>query len=65
MKVIIDRFEGGYALVELDDRTIVDMPIELIPEGAKEGDVLSIFIDEEETELRKERIRKLMEELWD
>ncbi len=65
MKVTIDRFEGGYALVELDDRTIVDMPIELIPAGAKEGDVLSIFIDEEETEKRRERIRKLMEELWD
>ena len=37
MKVIIDRFEGGFALVELEDRTIIDMPIELIPEGARKG----------------------------
>lgn len=65
MKVIIDRFEGNYAIVELEDKSTVDMPKKLIPEGAKEGDVLSIEIDLEETNRRKERIKKLMDDLWE
>jgi len=65
VKVIIDRFEGDYAVVELPDMTMVDMPRSLIPEGAKEGDVLVIGIDPDETDKRKERIKKLMDDLWE
>ncbi|MDD3840920.1 MAG: DUF3006 domain-containing protein [Clostridia bacterium] len=65
MKVIIDRFEGDYAVVELPDMSTVDMSKQLLPEGAKEGDVISISIDIEETKNRKEKIEKLMDELWD
>ncbi|NLM76259.1 MAG: DUF3006 domain-containing protein [Clostridiaceae bacterium] len=65
MKVIIDRFEGDYAVVELPDMTMVDMPISLIPEGAREGDVLVISIDIDETAKRKERIKNLMDDLWE
>lgn len=65
MKVIIDRFEGDYAVVELPDRSTVDIPKQLVPKGAKEGDVLSIEIDKDETAKRKERIQKLMDELWE
>ena len=48
LKVIIDRFEGDYAVVETEDKIMVNLPKSLIP-GAKEGDVISISIDEEET----------------
>ena len=65
MKLIIDRFEGDYVIVELPDLTMVDMPRSLIPEGAKEGDVLVIGIDPDETDKRKERIEKLMNDLWE
>mgnify|MGYP001063035623 FL=1 len=65
MKVIIDRFEGDYAIVELADGTMVDMPISLVPKGAREGDVLVIGIDADETAKRKERIKKLMDDLWE
>ena len=34
MKVIIDGFEGDYGC-RTTDLTMVDMPISLIPEGAK------------------------------
>lgn len=64
MKVIIDRFEGEFAIVELPDRSTVDMPKKLIPQDAKEGDVLVIDIDKNATEERRKRIQKLMEELW-
>lgn len=64
LKVIIDRFEGDYAVVETVDRIMVNLPKSLIP-GAKEGDVISILIDEEETNKRKNNINKLLDELWD
>lgn len=65
MKVTIDRFEGDYAVVELPDMNMVDMPIALVPEGAREGDVLIIKVDVEETKNRKARIEKLMDNLWE
>lgn len=65
MKVIIDRFEENFAIVELEDKNMINMPMELIPEGAKEGNVIEILIDKEETLLRKEKIEKLMNNLWE
>lgn len=64
MRVIIDRFEGDYAVVELEDRSTANLPRSLVPPGAKEGDVLVIEIDRNATEERRKRIQRLMEELW-
>lgn len=64
MKVIIDRFEEDYAIVETENKEMIEMHISLIP-GAKEGDVININIDVEETEKRNEYIRDLMEGLWE
>ena len=41
------------------------MPIELLPKGAKEGSVLKIELDTEATNNQKERIQKLMDEVWE
>lgn len=65
MRVIIDRFEGEFAVVEMPDKTTVNMPAVLLPENAAEGDVLEITIDHEESQKRKEKISRLMEELWE
>jgi hypothetical protein len=62
-RFIIDRFEGEFAVVELPDRTMVNIPKILVP-GAKEGDVLNITIDSEATDDRKNKIMKLMDEVW-
>ena len=32
MKIIIDRFEGGFAIVELEDKRIINMPQEYTKE---------------------------------
>lgn len=64
MKVIIDRFEGDYAVVELPNRRMIDLPLILVPGGAREGDTLDISVDEDDTELRKKRIEQLTEDLW-
>lgn len=62
---IIDRFEGDFAVIELDTLEIVNLPKKLVPDDAKEGDVLVININTEETKKRKERIRQLTEDLWE
>lgn len=65
LKIIIDRFEGEFAVVELEDKSFIDMPIELVPEGAKEGDILEIQINHEETKTLKEEKDKKWLGLWD
>lgn len=63
MKVIIDRFEGEFAVVEIAKGSFANIP-KLLVEGAKEGDVISIEIDRNETEARKKNIKNLMEDLF-
>lgn len=64
MQVIIDRFEGNFAVVELPTGTFVDLPKELVPD-AQEGDMIDITINHEATEAQAERIQKLMDELFE
>lgn len=64
MKIIIDRFEGDFAVVETDEKVMLNIPKSLVP-GSREGDVISIVIDEEETQKRKDNIQKLMDDLWE
>lgn len=63
MKVTIDRFEGGFAIVETEDGKFFDMPAALMPEGAREGSVISIILDEEETEARLREIQRKIDKL--
>ena len=64
MKVIIDRIEGDYAIVEIGVGKIVSVP-KMLFQNAKEGDVFKIEIDSEETNIRKEKIQKLMNNLFE
>lgn len=64
MKFTIDRFEDSFAVVELENRDMVDIHISLIPKDAKEGDVLRITIDEDETLERKKRIEEKLKRLF-
>ncbi len=65
MKVTIDRFEGDYAVVELENREMADLPKVLVPKEASEGDIIEITINRDETKKRKQRIGKLTEGLWE
>lgn len=65
MNLIIDRFEGEYAVVELPDKTFVTIPKKALPEEAKEGDIITITVNNSETEKRKKKIRKLADDLWE
>lgn len=63
MQVVVDRIEGDYIVVELEDGSIVDVPKVLIP-GAKEGDVIDIYINRDETDKKNTEVNKLMDELF-
>lgn len=67
IKLIIDRFEGKYAILESQDKNpmIFNFPRHLLPQEAKEGIVLNINIDidHEETKRRKDKIQNLHNKL--
>lgn len=64
MKVIIDRFEGNYAIVEIEAGKCVNIPKTLVP-NAKEGDIVKIEIDKKEVLERKKNIQKLMNNVFE
>lgn len=63
MKVIIDRIENEYAIVEIEEGKYTNIPLILVPE-AKEGDVIKIEIDKNETEKREKHIKELINDLF-
>lgn len=63
-KLIIDRFEGDFAVCETEDLEFINFPKSALPFGAKEGDVIAISIDKSETDKRKEKIEGLMNSLF-
>ena len=45
---VVDVIEDGAASIEVDGRTVTPIPQWLLPEGAKEGDVLSVTHERKE-----------------
>lgn len=69
MRVIVDRFEGRFAVCEKEDRTTVNIEKSRLPADTREGDVLVIegdviTIDSGETARRKDAATELMKDLW-
>ncbi len=65
MKFIIDRIEQDTAIVELESGEILSLPYALLrPLQAKEGDVLRLSIDQEETAKRRERVSSLIKDIF-
>lgn len=69
MKGIVDRFEGDYIVIEMDGK-IIDVNKKEVTKKVQEGDVV-VFVDglwvtdKNETEQRKAKIEKLMNEVWE
>ena len=64
MKFTIDRFEEDYAIVELEDGQMEEIPRGLLPQDAKEGDIISLVKEEDEGEERKKRIENKFNNLF-
>jgi len=59
--IIIDRFEEGFAICEKDGMELIKISRDLLPETAKEGDVVVAFgdgyiIDSDATEKRRKTV---------
>ncbi|BDR68483.1 DUF3006 domain-containing protein [Clostridium tetani] len=66
---VIDRFEEEYAVVELEDGSMLNLPKLEVPKEAKEGDALliklDVSIDYNKTEKLKKEIEELTKDLWE
>ena len=68
--LVIDRFEGTYAICEDKDQKFFAIETNELPAGATEGTVLEIddegvlHINEEKTAARRSKINKLQDKLW-
>ena len=64
MKVIVDRFEEQFAVVELENGELVNIPKVLVQE-AEEGDIIEIIINKKETEKQGNYIKNLVDNLFE
>ncbi|MGX8794747.1 DUF3006 domain-containing protein [Fusibacter sp. JL298sf-3] len=62
--LIVDRFEGSYAVIECGDGSFINLPAVELPAGVKEGDVLSIAVDSEATERRRASLQSRLNSLF-
>ena len=66
-KVTLDRIEENVAvlLIRDEEKIRINIPLFLLPEESREGDILDIAInkDVQETEEAKERVSSLLEKL--
>lgn len=68
MTGIIDRFEGEFAVVELENMKMINIEKNKLPQGTKEGFVINIeneiTINYIETDKRKNKMEELTKDLW-
>lgn len=67
--MVIDRFEGDYAVIETDDGGHINVLKSILPKEAKDGDIVLMengeyLIDTENTELARKRAVELRDSLW-
>ena len=64
MRIILDRFEGNIAVVELENGQMIDCPKALFPVNAKEGSIINITVDENATNEKLQRVTERMNKLF-
>jgi len=63
--LIIDRFEGNFAVIEYGEM-VFNLPRSLLPPEAQEGDVLrlELAVDAEATRARRKHVEELTKDLF-
>ena len=64
MKLIIDRFEGDFAVIELPNGQMIDCPKAILPDDAKEGSIVNIAVDENATNEKLQKVTERMNRLF-
>ena len=60
---VIERIENGIAVIEYNNSTF-DVPVSSLPDGIKEGMVLSICIDKDAENKKRQQARSLMDSMF-
>jgi len=61
--LIIDRFEGDFVVIETSNG-FINIPKADIPLSAREGDILDLSVNKNDTGARKKRINGMMDDLF-
>lgn len=64
MEFIIDRFEGNYAVVELEDGSLENIPIKCLPTNATQGSIIEINVNYSETNSRRNKMKNKMNSIF-
>lgn len=64
MKLIIDRFEGEFAIIEIENGQTINCPKAMLPDNAKEGSILNITVDNDATEKKLQKNTARMNRLF-
>ena len=64
-EAVVDRIEGDLAVVETEWREMVNIPLQHLPKGTREGNVIDITfrLNPEKEKKRRKDIIKLQQEL--
>jgi hypothetical protein len=64
-EAVVDRIEGDLAVVETEWREMVNIPLQYLPKGTREGNVIDITfrLNPEKEKKRRKDIIKLQQEL--
>ena len=57
-QIVVDRIEGDVAVVEVDGQT-VDLPLRLLPDGAREGSVVQLSLVAAPSDDVRERLARM------
>jgi len=63
--MIVDRIEGNIAIIEVTEGKLIELPLSILPDNVKEGDILKITVDNKGTEKRKREMERLADGLWE
>ena len=64
MRIVIDRFEGDFAVCEVDEGKFINLPKELFPD-ANEGDIVLIQVLKDESKEKKKKLDNRLKKLFD
>lgn len=63
LQIVVETIEGRRVRVELPGGTTIDWPLDSLPDGVREGDVLTLQIDHAATHKRRERAQAQLDAL--
>ncbi|MCI8394516.1 MAG: DUF3006 domain-containing protein [Bacilli bacterium] len=64
LEYVVDRIETDFIVLEIQNGKTINCPREIIPR-VKEGDVISIKIDQNKTKKRRKKITNLLEQVFE